>query len=416
MRTRNLSGPITSMLLLVCGLGLAISHAQDWVRTEAPFQLWSGVACSTDGAKIIASSRFTSKGGFGPGGLYVSTNSGRTWQITSAPVQYWDHVASSADGTRLAATGANTDTAFPPSHIYVSTDSGATWTQTSAPATNWVGITSSADGSKLAAIVWAGCIYYSLDGGANWSPGNVVPRYWQALAGSTDGHKLIASGGDPYAPSKRDVFMSNDSGPTWNLVVGAPTAIIGLTASADGGKWFGAAGNSGVVTSDDGGKDWNLTSAPIYPYEWLGIAASADGRAVSVVGIIPETESYSPGPIYTSTDYGKNWSQRGTVSGYFNTIACSSDGAKWVAAEGGIAGGYIYTFQTPPVLSIQASGKDVLLSWPASATDFVPQQKVTVDAVSTWQPVTNTITHNESGFQTSVPRTASQSIFRLVSQ
>src|SRR5437763_1814859 len=135
MNLRSLQRSLARTLLILSVLlvSAASSHAQDWVRTEAPFQLWSGVACSRDGAKIIASSRFTSKGGFGPGGLYVSTNSGRNWQITSAPVQYWDRVASSADGTRLAACGANTDVAPPPSHIYVSTDSGATWTQTSAP-------------------------------------------------------------------------------------------------------------------------------------------------------------------------------------------------------------------------------------------------------------------------------------------
>src|SRR5882762_8109222 len=65
-----------------------VSHgfAQNWAQTSAPSGLWSGVASSADGSKLVAAARFTDTG-FNPSGIYVSTNSGRIWQLTSAPIQ-----------------------------------------------------------------------------------------------------------------------------------------------------------------------------------------------------------------------------------------------------------------------------------------------------------------------------------------
>jgi len=104
--------------------------AQDWTQTSAPSQLWSGVASSADGSKLVAAARFTGRG-FNPSGVYVSTNSGRTWRLTSAPIQYWGRVASSADGTQLFVIGADNPSWPPGARIYRSGDAGSTWTATS---------------------------------------------------------------------------------------------------------------------------------------------------------------------------------------------------------------------------------------------------------------------------------------------
>jgi len=391
------------------------STAQDWVQTSAPYQYWSSVACSANGTRVLASSKYTG-GSFNAGGLFMSTNSGRTWAPTTAPIQYWDRVASSADGVKLAASGANTPVFPPPGLIYLSTNSGATWNVSSAPPNVWVSLTCSADGSKLVGAVSSGGLYYSTNSGATWSPGSVPIRYWQALASSADGKSLIASGGPVENPGIREVYLSVDAGVTWNLADSAPTRIIGLAASADGIRWFGAGGTYGIFVSSDSGKTWDLSSAPVEPWEWLAIGCTTDGSMISAVCIDPSNGNYGPGPIYNSSDFGKNWYRHGTVSGFFNWITTSSDGAKWYAAEGGFAAGYIYTLQTPPKLKIRSSGNDLLLSWPASATEYGLQQNSAIESASGWSPVMTSVVLNGSEFQTLVPQGGAKNFYRLMSQ
>lgn len=388
--------------------------AQDWVRSSAPSQFWSGIACSADGSKIVAASRFTSGSGFNPGAIYRSTNSGRDWQITSAPIQYWGSAVSSADGVKLAVVGADNPGYPPGAGIYLSTNSGVTWARSSAPANTWGPLTSSTDGSKLAAAVWAGPIYLSADSGATWTPSPAPSLYWFALAASADGQKLAASGGEYVNPNQRQIFISADFGKTWTAVSNSPTTIIALTTSADGSQWLGTAGPNGIYISADSGHNWDLTSAP--GQDWLAIASAADGSRITTVGMTYVESGYAPGPIYTSSTYGKEWAQSGTVTGYFNNVCCSRDGTKWVAAEGGFAEGFIYTFQIPPTLSIQAFGSDILLSWPASATGFTLQQNSSLRSPGSWLPTTNSVQLVGETFQVIIPRSAGNNFYRLISQ
>ena len=153
-------------------LGMAIpAAAEEWTQTSAPYLYWLGVACSTDGTKLIAAGY--SDEHYNPAGLYRSSDSGATWSQTSAPNQFWERVASSADGTKLAAI-AYADGNWQPGGIYTSSDSGSTWRRTSAPAQNWMGVSSSADGTRLAALAWAGLIYFSTDSGRTWTVGNAA--------------------------------------------------------------------------------------------------------------------------------------------------------------------------------------------------------------------------------------------------
>jgi len=112
---------------------------------------WRSVACSEDGAKLVAA--------VNGGQIYTSSDLGVTW-TAHASNQAWYCVASSADGTKLVA-------AVLSGEIYTSSDSGVTWTPR-ASQRNWFSIASSADGTKLVAAVTGGHIYTS---GANTTPG-----------------------------------------------------------------------------------------------------------------------------------------------------------------------------------------------------------------------------------------------------
>jgi hypothetical protein len=88
-------------ILLLTGLAgflpAKFCFAQTWTQTSAPSNLWSCVASSADGTKLIASVI--------GGGIWLSQDSGATWRKTSAPEIGWGRVACSADGNILFAVG-----------------------------------------------------------------------------------------------------------------------------------------------------------------------------------------------------------------------------------------------------------------------------------------------------------------------
>ena len=114
-------------------------------RTASGSRIWSCIASSSDGSKLVASAMFD--------GVYISTDYGATWSKTNTNDNQsddeWSYVTSSSDGTIfLASTGNSVEKGF----IYYSTDSGNTWIkQTNAGFRFWGGLASSSDGLKLAA-------------------------------------------------------------------------------------------------------------------------------------------------------------------------------------------------------------------------------------------------------------------------
>ena len=128
-------------------LGLTTEYAP----LSAPIGEYCALTGSADGTEYVAA---------GPlAGIYISTNSGFDWQMTSAPADGWTSIATSADGTKLVATASiNTLLGFP-GDIWTSADAGVTWVRANAPTNNWVAVASSADGSRLAAAVAGGGIY-----------------------------------------------------------------------------------------------------------------------------------------------------------------------------------------------------------------------------------------------------------------
>ena len=161
-------------------------RAQGWRPATSPLQPWSSIACSTDGAKLVAAGR---------GLIYTSTNSGATWTTTAAPSNAWASVASSADGTRLTAVVDSPPgyLGSPPESgaIFTSTNSGATWTQANAPTNGWQAVASSADGTRLVALVGesvdrSGPVYISADSGGTWTVAGAPANVWQSVASSAD--------------------------------------------------------------------------------------------------------------------------------------------------------------------------------------------------------------------------------------
>ena len=177
--------------------GGAIYRSSDagttWVQASAPSNVWSCVASSADGTKLVAG---------GEPAVYRSTDAGATWIPTSLPSGYWNSVASSADGAKLVAVaGALWDPGasnYTSGAIYHSSDSSATWVRTAAPTGKWIAVASSADGTILCAL--HDVLDYndepeiSTNSGVSWAPANVPAGWWSGVAASADGSNLVVTG------------------------------------------------------------------------------------------------------------------------------------------------------------------------------------------------------------------------------
>ena len=138
---------------------------------------------------------------------------------------------------------------------------------------------------------------------------------------------------------------------------------------------------------------------------------SADGSELTAV--------VSGGLIYSSTNFGTTWVADNVPSANWRAVAVSASGADLVAV---IYGGVFYTGQSPvaaqsaavvvPALQIQLAGGNVVLSWPAAATNVVLQQSADLTGGS-WSdsPVVPVVSNGQN--QVSLPLSTIHSMFRL---
>jgi hypothetical protein len=185
-------------------------------------------------------------------------------------------------------------------------------------------VASSADGAKLIAVVKGGQIDTSTDSGVTWTLQAGSPSAsWSSVASSSDGSKLVA--GIQFG----QIYTSTNSGTNWTARA-ISTNWTSVASSADGTKQVAGSYGGQIYTSTDSGVNWVAqNSGSRY---WASVAASADGTKLVAV-------EYN-GPIYTSTDSGTNWTARASGSQSWNAIASSADGTKLVAVA---LGSQIYT-------------------------------------------------------------------------
>lgn len=391
---------IKTFLLLTAALCAAqIVEAQTWVKTTAPVTNWTSIASSADGSKLVA----VANGGLldqhgrlsmlaGP--ICMSTNSGFAWYQTTVSNQVWQSVACSEDGNIIAAVPEF-------GNIYVSSNSGETWMPaTNAPSALWGQVAVSGDGSTIIASIPGGSyeasfFYISTNSGNNWS--QIIPPMnegWSSLAISHDGSKMIAGANGAY------VYFSTNSGSSW-IQASLPNIMWGGVATSADGTIFVAAANYGgaIYVSTNSGATWLQTDAPIAA--WQCVAMSANGtRWVALDG---------EGEIYTSPDFGVSWIKNAAPSLGWTSVTCSQDGTKMVAV---VNGNGIYI----PMLGINASSGNAILSWPSNSFNFTLQQSLNA-AMTSWVDVTNLPTFNLTTLQyeLTIPHSNNSGFYRLKS-
>lgn len=234
----DIASSADGMELVVVGTGVnpytSSNGGTNWTQ-RATGPAASSVASSWDGAKLIL--------GVNGGDLWTSVNSGANWvQRSTGATRNWTGVASSGNGVYLAAC-ANGST------IWTSSNSGTNWTARDASRT-WSSIASSADGGTLVACVnggLTGYLYVSYDYGVNWmATGPTASSLaWSSVSCSADGVRMIASVG-----TSGDVYVSQDSGSTWQKRSNLPTVnYTGVAASGDGSTMVAVANSYPIYIS-----------------------------------------------------------------------------------------------------------------------------------------------------------------------
>jgi len=155
---------------------------------------------------------------------------------------------------------------------------------------------------------------------------------------SADGTVITAAG-------STNIYVSTNSGAVW-----LPTSASGhywtsIAASADGRKLIAAAVpgelyghgsySGGIYTSTNFGADWSSNNVPNSNY-WIAVASSADGnRLVAMAGYYAGSPS---GPVWLSTDSGNTWAQTSAPVTNWCSVVSSADGTELLAGTfGGLA-------------------------------------------------------------------------------
>jgi len=164
-----------------------------------------------------------------------------------------------------------------------------------------------------------------------------------------------------------------------------------------------AATRGAIFLSTNAGSAWRASGAP--GLDWAGVASSADGTRLVAI---------SQGrPIYRSTDSGATWQAMPSPATNWQAIASSADGSKLAAVTWG---GGIYTWQTTPtpLLRINASGQNLVLSWTVPSMEFVVQENDGLNPAK-WKNVEATRALNCANLQyeTIIPAPTTYRAYRL---
>jgi len=320
--------------------------------TLSPQYGWNSVAMNSTGSLMAAASldpAYT---------IHISTDFGATWNSTT---QYGSQVAVSADGAVIVAASTN--------GLYLSFDGGSTWHfQTDSDAGTWGTLALSSNGMRTVGAMSLGVFVNaspwpfvaSVQGvtGLVGPSGLEGPQGQTGLEGATgvvgnDGTSVRTGYGPPTTITNLgDTYIDLSEGGLYGPLVLSNTPSYGTISWAYDSNtltsWFditsgsnGYAVNSAFVyaVSVSGGVPTStlLTNQPDGTNgPWVSVATSTDRSVVYLGG-------NGPGSMYFSLDAGSNWAATDAPTGYWDTIACSSNGLTGIATvgpQGGTAADY----------------------------------------------------------------------------
>ena len=352
-----------------------------------------------------------------PGPIFRSSDSGLTWTQTSAPIGMWTSVASSADGTKLVAAIGSYFVNGYNSTLYISTNSGTTWVENTdipeSPA-SIVSVACSADGRVILANggwavgeAYGSALFISTNAGVDWTVTNFY-GVANSVSCSADGTKIIAG----FGFMSMWTMLSTNLGSTWRQSIGGQS----VASSADGTILLNSSGYGGpgpIWLSSNAGISWSQITNP--PITGTAVACSAEGKR-----LLSATGGYTSGTIFASGDSGVTWLQSDAPTTNWSSVVTSADGNKmFAAAQGWPSGALVYTAQSVPApcLSISPAGPTRVVSWLVPSMDFVLQQTSSLEAPAwTEVDIVPTLNFTNLHYEITIPATSDSAFYRLASK
>jgi len=211
------------------------------------------------------------------------------------------------------------------------TASNSNWQLGYAASKGLNGIASSSDGFKMVAVAGGIGVFTTADSGHTWNTANNTFGM-TCVASSADGNRLVA-GNNTSSPSS--IMLSTNAGVDWGSSTTQVADCQALSSSSDGSKLAAVVYGGRVYTSVDFGANWTLinTSPVNVNKNWKSITSSTDGSRLAAV--------VTNGQVYTSSNFGANWTlQLASPTTNWTAICSSADGSRLAAT---VAGGKIYT-------------------------------------------------------------------------
>lgn len=291
--------------------------------------------------------------------LLVTDNSGATY-LSKDRGQSWAQVVAASDtgyGQQAAlafADGKNGFMTDPVGRAFTTKDGGATWqlTSTNFGTARAVQFVSKTTGWLVGAD---GRLYKSTDAGQNWSAAPIAAGvYYSGLyfVNENLGWSQRLYGGAQAAFTK-------DGGKTWTELA-LPSGVVSLRFGDQ--AWVAVGGNGGVYVSTDSGGTWNAMYTGTYSQ--LNAVAFSDGKTAWAVG--------AEGTLLKSEDSGAKWTlvKLATGNTTLRDIRFATAKVGWIVGDAGVIlatqdGGKTWRQQasgtTLPLYTIQAA--DLNTAW-----------------------------------------------------
>ncbi len=238
---------------LIIPILIAVNAQAQWNNTLGPLMSSSNISMNISKLTVSGNNLCSIIGNT----IYLSNNNGYSWKYSSYGVPYANCIAFS-DSVIYAGTGSD--------GVYMSTNWGSTY----APINNGLPVNSQVKdilkfGNELLASVYDGNIhnvYYSTNNGATWTASSGLDTNYTIYCLATNGTNLYA-GTNAWGAG---IYMSSDSGHTWNSIGLANKNISSIAAY--GNRLFAAENLSSgnLFFSQNNGVTWTLANNGLSPY------------------------------------------------------------------------------------------------------------------------------------------------------
>jgi hypothetical protein len=191
------------------------------------------------------------------------------------------------------------------------------WEYRGGPASDAMGVILALPGNNIMAGA-SNTVYRSSAADVNWKAFSTMKNFYTIVA---DGNKL-------YGGSDFGIFLSSDTGATWQSTSMSNVEVHAIAIGSDN-YWYAATYTDGVYRSTDRGRSWQVANTGITSNRVLTVAVAPNGTVFAGCTELDRG-------VYRSTDHGATFQRVDDGWGYIGQIVADQNGTIYVAHEGQI--------------------------------------------------------------------------------